>query len=212
MARGRSNPKLELMSFTSPSASSPANTPATATPSTVEMLTGERRSTEPAVSGGSGRDDFVAAAARLAISIDELSAHWRVAFNSAEDSLAAVRAGGSSIRFAESELGELRARLTRERAAVSGLLERVAREEHVTLHRPLSAPRVTRPMLGLPSEVAACIFDLDGVLAGSAAMHAAAWAETFDEFLLRRSERTGERFAPFRPFDRRVGPVVMALD
>ncbi len=56
-------------------------------------------------------------------------------------------------------------------------------------------------MLGLPNDALACVFDLDGVLTGSAAIHAAAWAETFDEFLFRRAEKTGERFATFRPFD-----------
>jgi HAD superfamily hydrolase (TIGR01509 family) len=59
-------------------------------------------------------------------------------------------------------------------------------------------------MLGLPQGVRACIFELEGVLAGSARIHAAAWAETLDEFLSRRVEKTGERFAPYRPFDPRV--------
>jgi beta-phosphoglucomutase family hydrolase len=54
-------------------------------------------------------------------------------------------------------------------------------------------------LLGLPSAVSACVFNLDGVLIGSAALHAAAWAETFDEFILARIERTGGRFAPFNP-------------
>ena len=45
------------------------------------------------------------------------------------------------------------------------------------------------------------MFDLEGVLAGSARIHTAAWAETLDEFLSRRVEKTGERFAPYRPFD-----------
>ena len=37
------------------------------------------------------------------------------------------------------------------------------------------------------------------VLIGSAAIHTAAWTETFDEFISRRVERTGARFAPFNP-------------
>jgi beta-phosphoglucomutase family hydrolase len=56
-------------------------------------------------------------------------------------------------------------------------------------------------MLGLPEGVLACVFDLDGVLTASTELHAAAWAETFNELLARRVERTGERFAPFRPFN-----------
>ncbi|MFI7210802.1 HAD family hydrolase [Micromonospora maritima] len=53
-------------------------------------------------------------------------------------------------------------------------------------------------MLGLPAHVTACLFDLDGVLTQTAKVHNAAWAETFDAFLRRRSAETGE---PFRPFD-----------
>ncbi|GAA1645209.1 HAD family hydrolase [Georgenia ruanii] len=56
-------------------------------------------------------------------------------------------------------------------------------------------------MLGLPDDVRACLFDLDGVLTGTAAVHRAAWAETFDDFLRERSRRTGEPFAPFTEED-----------
>ena len=54
-------------------------------------------------------------------------------------------------------------------------------------------------MLGLPTEVKACVFDLDSVLTTSTAVHIAAWADTFDSFLLARSIRQRE---PFLPFDR----------
>ncbi|MEV8398063.1 beta-phosphoglucomutase family hydrolase [Streptomyces niveus] len=49
--------------------------------------------------------------------------------------------------------------------------------------------------LGLPDSIQACLFDLDGVITRTAVVHAAAWKETFDEFL---RERDG---AGFRPFD-----------
>ena len=52
-------------------------------------------------------------------------------------------------------------------------------------------------MLGLPPQVRACLFDLDGVLTRTATIHAAAWKETFDEFLRNRAEQTGEPFVPF---------------
>jgi beta-phosphoglucomutase-like phosphatase (HAD superfamily) len=42
-----------------------------------------------------------------------------------------------------------------------------------------------------------CVFDLEGVLTDSGVLHAAAWAETFDPFLLELSERTGWQFIPF---------------
>jgi beta-phosphoglucomutase family hydrolase len=53
--------------------------------------------------------------------------------------------------------------------------------------------------LGIPAEILACLFDLDGVLTRTALVHAAAWQEMFDEFLRRRSARTGEGFVPFDP-------------
>ncbi|MFE3247530.1 HAD family hydrolase [Streptomyces sp. NPDC059209] len=49
--------------------------------------------------------------------------------------------------------------------------------------------------LGLPDGIQACLFDLDGVITKTAVVHAAAWKETFDEFLRERGD--GE----FRPFD-----------
>ena len=54
-------------------------------------------------------------------------------------------------------------------------------------------------VLGLPPEVRACLFDLDGVLTRTASVHAAAWGEMFDEFLADPGRRTGEA----RPFDAR---------
>ncbi len=52
-------------------------------------------------------------------------------------------------------------------------------------------------MLGLPDDVTACLFDLDGVLTKTSAVHAMAWKRTFDEFLSERSRRTGEPFVAF---------------
>jgi beta-phosphoglucomutase family hydrolase len=54
-------------------------------------------------------------------------------------------------------------------------------------------------VLGLPTGIHACLFDLDGVLTPTAAVHAAAWTEMFDGFLRTRAERTGEPFVPFDP-------------
>jgi beta-phosphoglucomutase family hydrolase len=52
-------------------------------------------------------------------------------------------------------------------------------------------------MLGLPTTITACLFDLDGVLTQTAKVHAAAWKQMFDDFLRQRAERTGEEFRPF---------------
>ena len=49
--------------------------------------------------------------------------------------------------------------------------------------------------LGLPDTISVCLFDLDGVLTNTAAVHAKAWKLTFDAFLQRRDG------PGFRPFD-----------
>ena len=64
--------------------------------------------------------------------------------------------------------------------------------------RPRSGRQRAGLALGLPEGIAACLFDLDGVLTQTAKVHAAAWKEMFDAFLLDRSRQTGE---PFRPFE-----------
>jgi beta-phosphoglucomutase family hydrolase len=46
-------------------------------------------------------------------------------------------------------------------------------------------------MLGLPTDVRACLFDLDGVLTQTAKVHAAAWKQAFDEFLRKRADGGG---------------------
>ena len=56
---------------------------------------------------------------------------------------------------------------------------------------------VTPGMLGLPSTCRACLFDLDGVLMNSDVVHAAAWAEVLDDFLLHHSAAAGWNFRPF---------------
>jgi beta-phosphoglucomutase family hydrolase len=43
----------------------------------------------------------------------------------------------------------------------------------------------------------AAIFDVDGVLTDTAALHAMAWKQMFDEFLLRWSSHHGQPFVPF---------------
>ncbi|HEY3727249.1 MAG TPA: beta-phosphoglucomutase family hydrolase [Solirubrobacteraceae bacterium] len=52
-------------------------------------------------------------------------------------------------------------------------------------------------MLGLPDEITACLFDLDGVLTQTAKVHAAAWKQTFDEYLRTRADRGDEEFKEF---------------
>ncbi len=87
--------------------------------------------------------------------------------------------------------------LVRERQLTADVLARLA---DVTGVRPvpwLSPVPVHAGMLGLPADVSACLFDLDGILTDSAVLHAWAWGEVFDEFLLRLDEKTGWHVIPF---------------
>jgi beta-phosphoglucomutase family hydrolase len=51
--------------------------------------------------------------------------------------------------------------------------------------------------VGLPENIRACLFDLDGVLTKTAKVHAAAWKEMFDTYLRARSQKIDEPFVPF---------------
>jgi beta-phosphoglucomutase family hydrolase len=74
-----------------------------------------------------------------------------------------------------------------------GSIEARCNNLHATLGRNGKGDLI----LGLPNEVTACLFDLDGVLTDTATVHAAAWKESFDAFLRERSASTGEQFVPF---------------
>ncbi|MDI6857392.1 MAG: beta-phosphoglucomutase family hydrolase [Dehalococcoidia bacterium] len=50
----------------------------------------------------------------------------------------------------------------------------------------------------------ALIFDLDGVVTQTAAVHAAAWKRLFDDYLRRRAQREGRPFEPFTLEDYRL--------
>jgi beta-phosphoglucomutase family hydrolase len=57
---------------------------------------------------------------------------------------------------------------------------------------------LARSTVQLPPEISACLFDLDGVLTNTAAVHAGAWKQAFDAFLREHAER---QRVPFVPFD-----------
>lgn len=96
------------------------------------------------------------------------------------------------------------ARLATERSNVETLLEAAAREDHVRLVRSVDVPLTTNHDVGLPNNVDACVFDLDGVLTTSDEMHFAAWADTLDAFLARRSERASVHFSHYARLSRRA--------
>jgi len=54
-------------------------------------------------------------------------------------------------------------------------------------------------ILQLPIAIRVCLFDLDGVLTDTAAVHAAAWKDMFDDFLYGRAARGDDSFVPFDP-------------
>ena len=56
-------------------------------------------------------------------------------------------------------------------------------------------------MLGLPDEIRACLFDVDGVLTETAIVHRAAWKKTFDLFLGRHPGLTPEQSGEFTDDD-----------
>ncbi len=126
---------------------------------------------------------------------DELRESWREALDAADSAL------HSATGFLpDDELREQAKRLSSERESTAVLLRSYAWNESGTVPAHLVlVPREAERLLGLTRRVRACIFNLDGVLIGSAAIHAEAWARTFDAFLLRRTERTGGTFAPFDP-------------
>lgn len=127
------------------------------------------------------------------ITIGRLTGLWRTSLDTTLDALAAARTCGHSLGFPP---GELEARIhdvQAERQQVAALLDGIAHDAHVTVRHPLSAPRAAPRMLGLPNGILACLFDLDGVLTGSAQVHAAAWRDTLDAFVHERIDRSGGR-------------------
>lgn len=126
------------------------------------------------------------------LELDTAGSHWQLALDCAQRALSA--AGGL---LPAPELERRQRELARERQETAKALRRLA---NITGVRPvpwLSTVPVTTKMLGLPATTRACLFDLDGVLTDSAVLHAWAWGEVFDEFLLRLSEKTGWQFIPF---------------
>jgi HAD superfamily hydrolase (TIGR01509 family) len=125
--------------------------------------------------------------------LDDLVVQWRTAFRTARTALSAAES------LSPAERHDRERKLAAEVAPTQELLRSLARDLHGDgrILPLVLSPLEARRLLGLPPEVTACVFNLDGVLIGSATLHAAAWMETFDEFISNRIERTGGRFPPF---------------
>jgi HAD superfamily hydrolase (TIGR01509 family) len=137
------------------------------------------------------------------VGLNTLSVRWRVALDAAEE---AMRASADSrwTALPPTEAHERTQRLARERETVARLLEATARLEHVQLVRGLTDPSLSKAQLGLPASVAACVFDLDGVLTASDEVHFAAWAETLDGFLTGRFASASVHLAHCQRLSRRA--------
>jgi beta-phosphoglucomutase-like phosphatase (HAD superfamily) len=128
------------------------------------------------------------------IDVDALIGAWRAAFEAAQS---ALRSAGHDLP--SRELLERTKGLADERTATARLLETLAHEQNAKplLVRLVASSWEAKRLLGLPQDVRACVFNLEGVLIGSGAAHAEAWRETFDEFLSTRIEQMLGAFVPF---------------
>ena len=138
------------------------------------------------------------------LALDGAAFKWREALDAASDSLDNVSRSRRALRFPSAELQARLAHLEHERDVAERDLEQLAGTTHTHLHRHLHGPRARAALLGLGTAVEACVLELDGVLAPSTALHAAAWQETLDEFLARRHRQPGAGFDDVRPFDPRA--------
>ncbi len=128
------------------------------------------------------------------LDFEALIGAWRRAFEAARFALEGARHDLPAAEIAT------RARaLGDERAATAGLLESFTQERQMRqfVVRLVASSREAKSLLGVPTDAAACVFNVDGVLVPSASLHAEAWKTTFDEFTARRIERTGVPLASF---------------
>ena len=130
--------------------------------------------------------------AREPFELVTVTSQWQRALDGGQRALVAA---GRFLPAAELERGRRELELERKQAARA--LARLAAATGVRPAPWLSPVPVTPTMLGLQATGKACLFDLDGVLTDSAVLHSSAWAEVFDDYLLRLSEKTGWHFIPF---------------
>jgi beta-phosphoglucomutase-like phosphatase (HAD superfamily) len=127
-----------------------------------------------------------------ALELDTVASRWQLAFDADDRALA------SAADFVPvASLQGQRHALMQERQETATMLADLARLADVRPPPWLSPVPVSGHMLGLAPTIRACLFDLDGVLTDSGVLHAHAWADAFDGFLLRLAEQTGWTFVPF---------------
>lgn len=129
--------------------------------------------------------------------LDSLRSEWRDALLAAR---AALRAEEGVLRPEELESHERH--LHDEYKTAADGLRRFARDEGLPpeLAEPFLPRGPARRALVLPATVRSCVFELDDVLVGSAALHREAWTHTLNELLESRPDTTyGHSIAPFDP-------------
>ena len=123
--------------------------------------------------------------------LDPLATRWQVALDAAGSALAS-----SGDWVPADEISRRRTELGREREHAAAALAHAASAVGAPVPW-LSPVPVVPAMLGLPPHTVACVFDVDGVLTDSGALHAMAWGEVLDAFLLRLGGIADRQFIPF---------------
>jgi HAD superfamily hydrolase (TIGR01509 family) len=124
--------------------------------------------------------------------LEAIARRWQRALDAAEHAV-----GRCDRALAPADVRARQHDLAVERQETARVLAGIARLTGVDPPPWLPRTEVTPPMLGLPPGARACLFDLDGVLTDSGAVHAWAWGEVLDDVLLELSERLGRQFVPF---------------
>jgi beta-phosphoglucomutase-like phosphatase (HAD superfamily) len=125
--------------------------------------------------------------------LNATAAQWQSALDAATRALEADRAV-----LPAAEVSREAHRLMEERRETAALLRTVAALHHLSPAPWLAPAPVSPRRLGLSEDVAACLFDLDGVLTDSDALHASAWAQALEPVLLALA--LDDR-APYTSFD-----------
>ena len=127
------------------------------------------------------------------VELEDIAPAWQLALDAADRA-----SGAAAASLPAAEATARRRGVEDEREVTQALLTRVGRLSGLDHPLWLAPLPVTAPLLGLPAGVRACLFDLDGVLTDSTVVHRLAWAQVFDDLLLRVSEKTGWHFVPFK--------------
>jgi beta-phosphoglucomutase-like phosphatase (HAD superfamily) len=127
----------------------------------------------------------------VGLELDTVTEHWQLALDATDHALTA-----EGRALPADELGHRRKALVEERRYVAEDLASLARLSGVRPVPWLSPVPMSNDLLGLPTAVTTCLFDLDGVLTDSGILHASAWAQVLDDFLLQLSDEVGWQFIP----------------